>query len=121
MPVVINPVRLDTNDPRSIEDFVNNRLVQVVEQVIVNQNENSEELKGMVNEMRELFLTAFPDGDPGLHKQAHLLMMKAAAEEAAFWQDMKKKLAQSGVLAVFTGLAIAVTVWLQVWVKGAAK
>lgn len=115
------PIRLDDNDARSIEAYIAEHQAELTEALIANQKAQTAELTEQIDELRTLFLSAFPDGDPGLHKQAHLLMMKAAEEEAAFWQDMKKKLAQSGVLAVFTGLAIALTVWFQVWVKGATK
>lgn len=50
-------------------------------------------------------LAAFPEGDADGHRRHHEAVIKAAEEKAEFWQAMRKKLGEWGVVG-FAGWAL---------------
>ena len=47
---------------------------------------------------------AFPDG-PEAHRNAHIAMIKAAAAQERFWDELKLDLAKKGIIAILVVLA----------------
>ena len=56
---------------------------------------------------------AFPDGVEA-HRAAHVAMIKAAAAEEKFWDELKLDLAKKGIIAILAVLAGLVVVGLSV-------
>jgi hypothetical protein len=56
---------------------------------------------------------AFPDG-PEAHRAAHVAMIKAAAAQEKFWEELKFDLAKKGILAILAILAGLVVAGLAV-------
>lgn len=61
----------------------------------------------------ETITHAFPDG-PEAHRAAHVAMIKAAAAQEKFWEELKFDLARKGILAILAILAGLVVVGLAV-------
>ena len=115
------PARLNGNEVRDIEAFVDERLAEVSEAVIANQNARHNDLKEQVEELRTLFLSAFPGGDPGMHRYAHELLIEAAKADKELKQDLIKKLSQSGIWAVISGIGFVIFWWIKDFVRGGSK
>lgn len=65
------------------------------------------ELSKLTSELHELRVNAFPNGDVEGHKSYHEARIAAAKAEEAFWTDLKRDLAKTGikgVLAILLGL-----------------
>ena len=58
-------------------------------------------------ELSRLMMAAFPGGDPGGHKAAHLAWIKKEEEKAEFWRTMRKELAKWGLIALVTWAGVA--------------
>ena len=56
---------------------------------------------------------AFPDG-PEAHRAAHVAMIKAAAAQETFWNELKLDLAKKGIIAILAILAGLVVAGLAV-------
>lgn len=59
-------------------------------------------------ETRTALLNAFPAGDVHAHRVAHEQMMKAAAAEQAFWDDLKKDIAKKSIWGILQILLLLV-------------
>lgn len=56
---------------------------------------------------------AYPDGDADGHRRFHEEMIRKAAERAQFYQDLRTKLAEKGIWALFVLLAIALWAFIK--------
>lgn len=56
------------------------------------------------NEIRQIAMDAFPEGDAAGHKRYHLASIKAAENKAAFWDKMQFELVRWGLIG-FLGWA----------------
>jgi cytochrome bd-type quinol oxidase subunit 1 len=59
-------------------------------------------------ETKMAILDAFPAGDVHAHRMAHEQMMKAAAAEQAFWDDLKKDIAKKSIWGILQILILLV-------------
>ena len=59
-------------------------------------------------ETKIAILDAFPAGDVRAHRMAHEQMMKAAAAEQAFWDDLKKDIAKKSIWGILQILILLV-------------
>lgn len=59
-------------------------------------------------ETKIAILDAFPAGDVHAHRMAHEQMMKAAAAEQAFWDDLKKDIAKKSIWGILQILILLV-------------
>ena len=75
-------------------------------------NDEMQKIKQLVEETmvetRTALLNAFPAGDVHGHRAAHEQMMKAAAAEQAFWDDLKKDIAKKSIWGILQILLLLV-------------
>lgn len=75
-------------------------------------NDEMPKIKQLVEEAmvetRAALLNAFPAGDVHAHRAAHEQMMKAAAAEQAFWDDLKKDIAKKSIWGILQILILLV-------------
>jgi len=75
-------------------------------------NDEMQKIKQLVEEAmvetRTALLNAFPAGDVHAHRAAHEQMMKAAAAEQAFWDDLKKDIAKKSIWGILQILLLLV-------------
>ena len=86
--------------------------VDVVHQVQRELGQVSESLKQHVSKDNELYLNAFPDGDPDAHRRTHEAAIQLAEERAEFWRKMRIK---AGEMTLWAFLICLATVAVYYW------
>jgi hypothetical protein len=100
-----------TNEPRDIGDYVEDRISDFNNEIVTHMDLKFKEVK-------DLFMSGFPNGDPHLHRQYHQEQIEMLQARSKFWRDMASRLAQGGVLALIGVLASALWYWFQFKIKG---
>ena len=77
------------------------------------------QLREIANRLDELH-QAFPDGVQA-HRSAHEAMIKAAAAQETFWNELKLEIAKKGIIGIIVilvGLVLTgISVKLGLWIK----
>lgn len=96
------PQRPETNDPRDIADYVDARLAEYERRL-------SAHIDGKFNELRTLFLSGFPEGDPALHRAYHVEQIEMIRARKQFYRGLIEKSA-FGVIAAMAGAMVTAMV-----------
>ena len=104
--------RPDSNDPRDIADFVDARLDDLEKRLV-------EHMDDKFGEMRTLFLSGFPDGDPILHREYHKEEIELMKSRKALNRAVLEKLVTGGAWSAIVAMAAALWMWIQSHMGGA--
>ena len=105
--------RPDSNDPRDIADFVESRLDDMEQRLVAHMD-------AKFGEMRTLFLSGFPDGDPILHREYHKEEIELMKSRKALNRAVLEKLVVGGAWSAILAMAAALWMWVQSQI-GSAK
>ena len=98
--------RPESNDPRDIADFVDARLVDLENRLVGH-------IDAKFEEMRTLFLTGFPDGDPVIHREYHKEEIELMKSRKALNRAVLEKLVSGGAWSAIVAMAAALWMWFQ--------
>ena len=98
--------RPESNDPRDIADFVEQRLGDMEQRLV-------EHMDTKFGEMRTLFLSGFPDGDPILHREYHREQIELMKSRKALNRAVLEKLVGGGAWSALLAMAAALWMWIQ--------
>ena len=98
--------RPDSNDPRDIADFVDARFEELEQRLV-------EHMDTKFGEMRALFLSGFPDGDPILHREYHKEEIELMKSRKALNRAVLEKLVSGGAWSALIAMAAALWMWVQ--------
>ena len=101
-----NQRRPDSNDPRDIADFVDARLDDMEQRLV-------EHMDVKFGEMRTLFFSGFPDGDPILHREYHKEQIELMKSRKALNRAVLEKLVSGGAWSALLAMAAALWMWVQ--------
>ena len=104
--------RPDSNDPRDIADFVDVRFEELEQRLV-------EHMDVKFGEMRTLFLSGFPDGDPILHREYHKEEIELMKSRKALNRAVLEKLLTGGAWSALIAMATALWMWVQSHMGGA--
>lgn len=88
----------------------NSDLSQILEALDAQQKRNMEE-------MRELFDSAFPEGDPKGHRAYHEEQLALLKERTAFWREIRQKTLVALLWAALLALGTATLDYLKAHLK----
>ena len=100
------PNRPETNDPRDIGDYVDARLDDLEKRLV-------EHMDTKFGEMRTLFFSGFPDGDPILHREYHKEQIELMKTQKALKRAVLEKLLSGGAWSALLAMAAALWMWIQ--------
>ena len=103
--------RPDSNDPRDIGDYVDARLDDLEKRLV-------EHMDAKFGEMRTLFLSGFPEGDPILHREYHKEQIELMKSRKALNRAVLEKLVSGGAWSAILAIAAALWMWIQSYVGG---
>ena len=106
------PNRPETNDPRDIGDYVDARLDDMEQRLVAHMDTK-------FGEVRTLFLSGFPDGDPILHREYHKERIELLKSRKALSRAVLEKLVSGGAWSALLAMAAALWMWIQSYVGGA--
>lgn len=98
--------RPESNDPRDIADFVEARLDDMEQHLV-------EHMDTKFGEMRTLFFSGFPDGDPSLHREYHKEQIELMKTQKALKRAVLEKLLSGGAWSALLAMAAALWMWIQ--------
>ena len=98
--------RPDSSDPRDIADFVDGRFDDLEKRLV-------EHMDAKFGEVRTLFLSGFPDGDPTLHREYHKERIELMKSRKALNLAVLEKLLVGGAWSVLIAMSTALWMWLQ--------
>ena len=98
--------RPDSNDPRDIADFVDGRFDDLEQRLVAHMD-------AKFGEMRTLFLSGFPDGDPILHREYHKEEIELMKSRKALNRAVLEKLVVGGAWSALLAMAAALWMWIQ--------
>ena len=98
--------RPESNDPRDIADFVEARLDGMEQRLV-------EHMDTEFGEMRPLFFSGFPDGDPILHREYHKEQIELMKTQKALKRAVLEKLVSGGAWSALLAMAAALWMWIQ--------
>ena len=100
---MINLRRPESNDPRDIADFVDTRLDDMEKRLVAHMDTK-------FGEVRTLFLSGFPDGDPILHREYHKEEIELVKSRKALNRAVLEKLVVGGA---WSAILMNLTIQLQ--------
>lgn len=85
---------------------LSSELIELIREIYVNQlaidakltQHMREETVELTNEIAQLLIRSFPDGDPDGHRRRHESELKQAEAKAAFWEKMAFEITKWGLL-----------------------
>ena len=98
--------RPDSNDPRDIADFVETRLDDMEQRLVAHMDTK-------FGEVRTLFLSGFPDGDPVMHCAYHKEEIELLKSRKALNRAVLEKLVTGGAWSVIVAMSAALWMWIQ--------
>ena len=98
--------RPESNDPRDIADFVETRLDDMEQRLVAHMDTK-------FSEVRTLFLSGFPDGDPILHCAYHKEEIELLKSRKALNRAVLEKLVVGGAWSAILAMAAALWMWIQ--------
>ena len=98
--------RPESNDPRDIADFVDARFEELEKRLV-------EHMDTKFGEMRALFLSGVPDGDPILHREYHKEEIELIKSRKALNRAVVEKLVTGGAWSVLVAMTAALWMWVQ--------
>ena len=98
--------RPDSNDPRDIGDYVDTRLDDLEKRLV-------DHMDAKFGEMRTLFLSGFPDGDPVMHCAYHKEEIELLKSRKALNRAVLEKLVTGGAWSVIVAMSAALWMWIQ--------
>ena len=98
--------RPDSNDPRDIADYVDARFNDMEQRLV-------EHMDTKFGEMRTLFFSGFPDGDPILHREYHKEQIELMKSRKALNLAVLEKLVSGGAWSALLAVAAALWMWIQ--------
>ena len=98
--------RPESNDPRDIADFVESRLDDMEQRLVAHMDTK-------FGEVRTLFLSGFPDGDPILHREYHREQIELMKSRKALNRAVLEKLVSGGAWSALLAMAAALWMWIQ--------
>ena len=98
--------RPESNDPRDIADFVETRLDDMEQRLVVHMD-------AKFGEVRSLFLSGFPEGDPVLHREYHKERIELIKTQKALKRAVLEKLVSGGAWSALLAMAAALWMWIQ--------
>ena len=98
--------RPDSNDPRDIADFVDGHFADMERRLVAHMD-------AKFGEMRTLFLSGFPEGDPILHREYHKEQIELMKSRKALNRAVLEKLVSGGAWSALLGMAAALWMWVQ--------
>ena len=98
--------RPESNDPRDIADFVEARLDDMEQHLVAHMDTK-------FGEMRTLFFSGFPDGDPILHREYHKEQIELMKTQKALKRAVLEKLLSGGAWSALLAMAAALWMWIQ--------
>ena len=98
--------RPESNDPRDISDYVDARLDDMEQRLV-------EHMDAKFGEVRALFLSGFPDGDPILHCEYHKEQIELIKSRKALNRAVLEKLVSGGAWSALLAMAAALWMWIQ--------
>ena len=98
--------RPESNDPRDIADFVDARFEELEKRLVDHMDTKFEEV-------RTLFLSGFPDGDPILHREYHKEKIELLKSRKALNRAVLEKLVSGGAWSALLAMAAALWMWIQ--------
>ena len=96
----------NSNDPRDIGDYVDARLDDMEKRLV-------DHMDAKFGEVRTLFLSGFPDGDPTLHREYHKERIELMKSRKALNLAVLEKLLVGGAWSVLIAMSAALWMWLQ--------
>ncbi len=96
----------ESNDPRDIAEFVESRLYDMEQRLVAHMDTK-------FVEVRTLFLSGFPDGDPILHFEYHKEQIELMKTQKALKRAVLEKLVSGGAWSVLLAMAAALWMWIQ--------
>ena len=103
--------RPESNDPRDIADFVETRLDDMEQRLVAHMD-------AKFGEVRTLFLSGFPDGDPILHREYHKEEIELMKSRKALNRAVLEKLVVGGAWSAVIAMAAALWMWIQSHIGG---
>ena len=98
--------RLESNDPRDIADYVDARHDDMEQRLV-------EHMDAKFGEVRALFLSGFPEGDPILHREYHKERIELIKTQKALKRAVLEKLVSGGAWSALLAMAAALWMWIQ--------
>ena len=98
--------RPESNDPHDIADFVDLRLDDLEKRLV-------DHMDVKLGEVRTLFLSGFPDGDPVLHREYHKEQVELMKSRKALNRAVLEKLVSGGAWSALLAMAAALWMWVQ--------
>ena len=98
--------RPDSNDPRDIADFVEARLGDMEQRLVAHMDTK-------FSEVRTLFLSGFPDGDPVMHCAYHKEEIELMKSRKALNRAVLEKLVTGGAWSAIVAMSAALWMWIQ--------
>ena len=104
--------RPESNDPLDIADFVEARLGDMEQRLV-------EHMDTKLGEVRTLFLSGFPEGDPILHREYHKEQIELMKSRKALNRAVLEKLVSGGAWSALLAITAALWMWIQSHIGGA--
>lgn len=98
--------RPESNDPRDIADFVEARLDDMEQRLVVHMD-------AKFGEVRTIFLSGFPEGDAILHREYHKEQIELMKSRKALNRAVLEKLVSGGAWSALLAMAAALWMWIQ--------
>ena len=98
--------RPESNDPRDIANFVEARLKDMEQRLVVHMD-------AKFSEVRTLFLSGFPEGDPILHREYHKEQIELIKSRKALNRAVLEKLVSGGAWSALLAVGAALWMWIQ--------
>lgn len=105
-----HPPRLESTDPRDVTMFVDARVAQANREL---REHFDRRLDEKFAELRQLFESGFPNGDPVLHRAYHAAQIELIKTNKRLKQAVIEKLASGGAWAVVLAMGAALLLWLK--------
>lgn len=101
----LEPVPKST-DPADVAAFVDRRVVAANKAILRHMDVNFQRLE-------KRLLSAFPEDDPALNRQTLTALIDAQRARAQFYNDLRNRLTERGLLALIGALAVAAWFYLR--------
>ena len=95
-----------SSDQHDVADFVGSQIGDL-------ESRLASHMDSRFDELRTLFLSGFPDGDPRGHKDAHLAQIRESEARAAFYRSLTEKSLLGVALALIGVVGSAMWMYLK--------
>ena len=96
----------NSNDPRDIGDYVDARLDDMEQRLVAHMD-------AKFGEVRTLFLSGFPDGDPTLHREYYKEQIELLKSRKALNRAVLEKLWVGGTWSFLIAMTTALWMWIK--------